>query len=95
MFVQSDHEICSLNFWTVGNNLFLGFWTSKSIHGFRQGDYMAVYAALGEWGNVALIDGDDAQADLKFRCGAGRFPVYPQFHLRVRQRSSIPCFKPR
>ncbi|KAF9472565.1 multidrug resistance-associated ABC transporter [Pholiota conissans] len=31
----------------VGNNLFLGFWTSQSIHGFRQGDYMAVYAALG------------------------------------------------
>ncbi|KAF5310093.1 hypothetical protein D9619_010353 [Psilocybe cf. subviscida] len=31
----------------VGNNLFLGFWTEKSIHGFRQGDYMAVYAALG------------------------------------------------
>ncbi|KAJ7630119.1 multidrug resistance-associated ABC transporter [Mycena polygramma] len=31
----------------VGNNLFLGFWTSSSIHGFRQGDYMAVYAALG------------------------------------------------
>ncbi|KAJ7353075.1 multidrug resistance-associated ABC transporter [Mycena albidolilacea] len=31
----------------VGNNLFLGFWTSSSIHGFRQGDYMAVYAGLG------------------------------------------------
>ncbi|PPQ81812.1 hypothetical protein CVT25_013648 [Psilocybe cyanescens] len=31
----------------VGNNLFLGFWTANSIHGFRQGDYMAVYAALG------------------------------------------------
>ncbi|KAJ3506143.1 hypothetical protein NLJ89_g7032 [Agrocybe chaxingu] len=31
----------------VGNNLFLGFWTSESIHGFRQGDYMALYAALG------------------------------------------------
>ncbi|PPQ74022.1 hypothetical protein CVT26_006961 [Gymnopilus dilepis] len=31
----------------VGNNLFLGFWTSQSIHGFKQGDYMAVYAALG------------------------------------------------
>ncbi|KAF7373644.1 Oligomycin resistance ATP-dependent permease YOR1 [Mycena sanguinolenta] len=31
----------------VGNNLFLGFWTGNSIHGFRQGEYMAVYAALG------------------------------------------------
>ncbi|KAH9476201.1 ABC-type transporter cicA [Psilocybe cubensis] len=31
----------------VGNNLFLGFWTANSIHGFKQGDYMAVYAALG------------------------------------------------
>jgi hypothetical protein len=31
----------------VGNNLFLGFWTAKSIPGFRQGDYMAVYAGLG------------------------------------------------
>ncbi|KAJ7163116.1 multidrug resistance-associated ABC transporter [Mycena filopes] len=31
----------------VGNNLFLGFWTSSSIEGFHQGDYMAVYAGLG------------------------------------------------
>ncbi|PFH48819.1 hypothetical protein AMATHDRAFT_64587 [Amanita thiersii Skay4041] len=31
----------------VGNNLFLGFWTSRSVPGFRQGDYMAVYAGLG------------------------------------------------
>ncbi|KAF8160432.1 hypothetical protein K438DRAFT_1985689 [Mycena galopus ATCC 62051] len=31
----------------IGNNLFLGFWTANSIHGFRQGEYMAVYAALG------------------------------------------------
>ncbi|KAJ7123757.1 multidrug resistance-associated ABC transporter [Mycena epipterygia] len=31
----------------VGNNLFLGFWTASSLKGFRQGDYMAVYAALG------------------------------------------------
>ncbi|KAJ7100917.1 multidrug resistance-associated ABC transporter [Mycena belliarum] len=30
----------------VANTLFLGFWTGGSIHGFRQGDYMAVYAAL-------------------------------------------------
>ncbi|KAJ7607493.1 multidrug resistance-associated ABC transporter [Roridomyces roridus] len=31
----------------VSNNLFLGFWTARSIHGFTQGDYMVVYAALG------------------------------------------------
>ncbi|PPR03716.1 hypothetical protein CVT24_007391 [Panaeolus cyanescens] len=31
----------------VGNSLFLGFWTAGSVPGFRQGDYMAVYAALG------------------------------------------------
>lgn len=34
-------------FMIVGNNLFLGFWTARSIDGFRHGDYMAVYAALG------------------------------------------------
>jgi hypothetical protein len=34
----------------VGNNLFLGFWTAYNIPGFKQGDYMAVYAALGELG---------------------------------------------
>ena len=27
--------------------MFLGFWTDQSIHGFSEGDYMAVYAALG------------------------------------------------
>ncbi|KAI1798260.1 multidrug resistance-associated ABC transporter [Ganoderma leucocontextum] len=31
----------------VANTLFLGFWTSSSIHGFTQGDYMGTYAALG------------------------------------------------
>ncbi|KAJ7123626.1 multidrug resistance-associated ABC transporter [Mycena epipterygia] len=31
----------------VSNNLVLGFWTANSLKGFRQGDYMAVYAALG------------------------------------------------
>ncbi|CAL1711021.1 unnamed protein product [Somion occarium] len=31
----------------VANNLFLGFWTSESIHGFSQGDYMATYGGLG------------------------------------------------
>lgn len=32
---------------TVANNLFLGFWTSQSIGGFSQGDYMGTYAGLG------------------------------------------------
>ena len=31
----------------VANNLFLGFWTSQSIHGFGSADYMGTYAALG------------------------------------------------
>ncbi|RPD65442.1 multidrug resistance-associated ABC transporter [Lentinus tigrinus ALCF2SS1-7] len=31
----------------VANTLFLGFWTSSSIGGFTQGDYMGTYAALG------------------------------------------------
>ncbi|KAI0700341.1 multidrug resistance-associated ABC transporter [Cytidiella melzeri] len=31
----------------VANNLFLGFWTSQSIHNFNQGDYMGTYAGLG------------------------------------------------
>ncbi|EJD02283.1 multidrug resistance-associated ABC transporter [Fomitiporia mediterranea MF3/22] len=32
---------------SVGNNLFLGFWTASSIPNFSEGDYMGVYAALG------------------------------------------------
>jgi ATP-binding cassette, subfamily C (CFTR/MRP), member 1 len=32
---------------TVGNILFLGFWTSSSIPGFSQNNYMTVYACLG------------------------------------------------
>ncbi|KAF8880183.1 multidrug resistance-associated ABC transporter [Infundibulicybe gibba] len=32
---------------SVWNNIFLGFWTADTIPGFRQGDYIAVYAALG------------------------------------------------
>jgi hypothetical protein len=32
----------------VGNNLFLGFWTSSSIPGLTQGGYMAIYASFGE-----------------------------------------------
>ena len=31
----------------VGNNLFLGFWTSSSVPGLTQGGYMAIYASLG------------------------------------------------
>ncbi|KAJ8076751.1 hypothetical protein PM082_001174 [Marasmius tenuissimus] len=31
----------------VGNNLVLGFWTSLSIEGFDNGEYMALYAGLG------------------------------------------------
>ncbi|KAI0701736.1 multidrug resistance-associated ABC transporter [Earliella scabrosa] len=31
----------------VGNQLFLGFWTSSSIAGFSQADYIGTYAALG------------------------------------------------
>ncbi|KAI0700340.1 ATP-dependent bile acid permease [Cytidiella melzeri] len=33
--------------YAVSNSLFLGFWTSQSIDGFTQVDYIAVYAALG------------------------------------------------
>ncbi|KAI0371903.1 multidrug resistance-associated ABC transporter [Pilatotrama ljubarskyi] len=31
----------------VANNVFLGFWTSQSIRGFDQAEYMGTYAALG------------------------------------------------
>ncbi|KAL0562890.1 hypothetical protein V5O48_019188, partial [Marasmius crinis-equi] len=31
----------------VGNNLLLGFWTSNSIPGFSQGQYIGLYAGLG------------------------------------------------
>lgn len=31
----------------VADTLFLGFWTSSSIHSFSQADYMGIYAALG------------------------------------------------
>jgi len=27
----------------VGNSLFLGYWSGSEIHGFSQGQYMAVY----------------------------------------------------
>ncbi|TFK23810.1 ATP-dependent bile acid permease [Coprinopsis marcescibilis] len=32
---------------SVGNTLFLGFWTAQTIPGFSQGHYMGVYAGLG------------------------------------------------
>nr|XP_019009246.1 uncharacterized protein I206_05894 [Kwoniella pini CBS 10737]OCF48027.1 hypothetical protein I206_05894 [Kwoniella pini CBS 10737] len=32
---------------SVGNSLFLGFWTGSSINGFTQGEYMGVYGGLG------------------------------------------------
>ena len=41
----ADNTDCGTN--TVANNLFLGFWTAQSIHGFKSGDYMGTYAALG------------------------------------------------
>ena len=44
----------------VGNNLFLGFWTSGSIPGFTQGKYMGVYAALGGAEAVASFAGSFA-----------------------------------
>ena len=31
----------------VANNLFLGFWTSESVKGFTQADYMGTYVSLG------------------------------------------------
>lgn len=36
-----------IRFGLVANTLFLGFWTSSTIPGFSQGDYMGTYAALG------------------------------------------------
>ena len=32
----------------VGNNSFLGIWTSSNIPGLTQGGYMGIYASLGE-----------------------------------------------
>lgn len=39
--------LCLTQAATVGNTLFLGFWSGGEINGFRQGDYMGVYAGLG------------------------------------------------
>lgn len=30
---------------TVGNSLFLGYWSSSAIKGFTEADYMAIYAS--------------------------------------------------
>jgi ATP-binding cassette, subfamily C (CFTR/MRP), member 1 len=39
--------LCFTQAATVGNSMFLGYWSGSEIHGFQQGDYMGVYAALG------------------------------------------------
>ena len=36
--------LCCTQAATVGNSLFLGFWSGSEIKGFAQGDYMAIYA---------------------------------------------------
>ena len=36
--------LCCTQAATVGNSLFLGFWSGSEIEGFAQGDYMAIYA---------------------------------------------------
>ena len=36
--------LCFTQAATVGNTLFLGFWSGSQIPGFQMGDYMAVYA---------------------------------------------------
>jgi len=46
-FILYHVLITTLTVSAVGNSIFLGFWTSASIRGFSQGNYMAVYAALG------------------------------------------------
>ncbi len=39
----------------VANTLFLGFWTSSTIPGFSQGEYMGTYAALGVGSGIFLF----------------------------------------
>lgn len=36
--------LCGVQAASVGNSLFLGFWSGDEIPGFKQGDYMAIYA---------------------------------------------------
>ncbi|KAF8074105.1 hypothetical protein FPV67DRAFT_1666820 [Lyophyllum atratum] len=47
--VQAEEQNTGSVIWgaQVSNNLFSRCWTSGSIHGFRQGDHMAVYTGLG------------------------------------------------
>ena len=49
MRICVDHDCMRRSEWRilVTNNLFLGFWTARSIDGFSQGQYIGVYAALG------------------------------------------------
>ncbi|CED82131.1 multidrug resistance-associated abc transporter [Phaffia rhodozyma] len=42
---------------TVGNNIFLGFWSAQSIGGFSEGDYMAVYASFGLASGILMFAG--------------------------------------
>ena len=61
----------------VGNNLFLGFWTSSSIPGLTQGGYMAIYASLGKnWIPVFCFFRSEL-IDIFFRCSSGHrfFPI--------------------
>ena len=76
----TDHELI-----LVGNNLFLGFWTSQSIHGFRQGDYMAVYAALGK----NPRENARSRVDNFNRYGSGDIPVHTWFRFRVSHRHLV------
>ncbi|KAK4702568.1 hypothetical protein P7C70_g3660, partial [Phenoliferia sp. Uapishka_3] len=41
-FLYGMAQVC-----TVGNSVFLGFWSAQSITGFSQGEYMGIYAAFG------------------------------------------------
>ncbi|CAD6567059.1 MAG: hypothetical protein TREMPRED_003289 [Tremellales sp. Tagirdzhanova-0007] len=45
--------LCCTQAATVGNSLFLGFWSGSEIEGFAQGDYMAIYAALGVFAAIS------------------------------------------
>jgi hypothetical protein len=49
LFIEAEELQCL----AVGTTLVLGFWTSGSIEGWKQGHYMALYAGLG--GTQALL----------------------------------------
>lgn len=72
--------LCFTQAANVGNSLFLGFWTGSEIGGFRQGDYMAIYAC----GYPSLPPSEhlfrqcvcfQADAHLSSWCGAAVFTV--------------------